>query len=1671
MASFAEYLASKGIKTEGTARISSLEERIVARREAERQGALQQLEVSKLFQEPGRYAPPPQALTEPIFAERLRRYSENITPTPQNQRQELIQRAVKGPEELTDLERLSFQRTGSQLIGSRPTIEEVPFRGTPLQRPEVPGYREVETRGFAGLFNEKFMANNQGAEILQDYNNAPLIDRLNPASKISIDFNRAMKNGDIQSIETLFGIDLEENEWARNLKAFNEGFQIGGTPKELISEFGELQREQFETDPHYRTVKALGDITKRVFTHISIGRGISNTPLPSYLGTKLPFLDKLKVPETLANTKYGATLSAWLGQGGLSEAVGRQTAELLVDTLAQEPFEITEAIREDQSLDEFSKRFFLDRGIDIFLNGMIDVPIIRREWSSLAEYGYRNIQDTINSALAKQLPIVSDRANLYVGNLERIAKTDISHRFDAPVDRLTRKVFDADVEIKKVIDDFNAWAGGKQILPENLDAMKQTYREATGVDIDTTLKELSGFRREVAAPLKAIGQDVPLRPTLQSYTPEQKALRQSLDAINEDPIISLNRQLARADSVTSDAVKQFNDWRADKFDGKFGRIDPEDLDTLRAWYAEDTGIDIKEVIETQKNIQYGIEDALRLADIAGIKPTVDSAIDNVLSKNTDTLFAQMSRADVPDSIMQDALDTIDILAYEAKDLLNMNLQLFAKNNDFVSPQLLKKHIALLEDMSKKGATKSSVNEVEKLIQAKKDIKNIKDGYKSEIKELKETVRVKKTRRQAIESVMTEGKKASKAIKNMPEPFRSQMQPILDAWDFKAGKMRTSTEDYLLNLQQFVKDMKDKNIGFVADTKLMKKLERLGKKALADFSNEELESVRKSMAYIRKQASEYTKYQKYVDVAHAEIMSREVGEFGDEMLEGYSDPKLYGQSVLKMKPKGAVDFVNFYQLDPDRMIARMTGFNRDSLFYKTMHNEATEGARKGVQLEMDVLDEFKRNARGVDMNGIRNHKYEASIMTTKGLAGTIHLDGMTKLYIIRGWDDVGFRRHILAPMQGFSGGGGIGSKGGTKFIFNQADIDAMKATLTPDEIKYLDAFDKMVAEGSILTKAVSDVYYDDFGYNLELVDGYTPIIVDRAGIPKPILTEGVFNLARSPFVQPRVDSTIPTVWEGLDSVAEKLIMGSKNYVSFRLPTKQMASMLGNPKLSNAIINTWGDRTFRYLVDLTNDLNGARGMFSLDSEAQNAIYKALARTKGAVLGANVKTGLKQIPSWMSAIPEIGPEYIASAFKPVDWATVYKHSPIMAMRDQGFVTADMAEYIASKAHSMTKKFGLFMRKGDKFAMGRIWNMSEAKIKKLFPDLSGDEFYDKVAREAENAIYKTQPNATLMQRTRLGRPVNLAESVTGMFGTQLRKNYNIMYEAIATFGDNPAKSIQSMMAVSLAQMGVALVSYSGYKFSKRDADYGEEVAKTLVGSFPGGRALTSAVLYKDGFGTPLEGTMQDLIDAFVEVGNTDTKRTPVGLIRDIAVPIATLSGVPVANVERQMVDVLKNVAPELEYAYANMLKTQGSTDQLGMLFRTFQEGKLTGNENFVNAIRSNKKPSGEEYATDAFDRVKSSIVSRVNRGTLELTEPEIREILGHFEDKKNRVKDLPQLLTIPGKKKFVAQYGITGEQVDALIEYGRKHKKNSEHNAFIRQMIPQATNPVALRKLIFGR
>lgn len=495
--------------------------------------------------------------------------------------------------------------------------------------------------------------------------------------------------------------------------------------------------------------------------------------------------------------------------------------------------------------------------------------------------------------------------------------------------------------------------------------------------------------------------------------------------------------------------------------------------------------------------------------------------------------------------------------------------------------------------------------------------------------------------------------------------------------------------------------------------------------------------------------------------------------------------------------------------------------------------------------------------------------------------------------------------------------------------------------------------------------LNETTMDVYGIEKATVDHYYPITSDPNYLASSFesITKDM-NLENVGFMKERVQSGNPTLAMGVSSVVNNQIQRVAQYAGLMPAIRNFNKIWSkqafgySDSLKNAVNDVFGKEGGQYVENLIADLTGSRGVGE-DSLGLSRLFgwlrSNLAQTS---LTLNIRVALAQAASYPTAAAELGWGPLAKAFarggknntviSRADADLIAKWSPLLYHRMQGYSSVELGDIknsqrLSSRLWKKARWATGWIQAVDGATVGRLWYAAEYWVQDNMPSLEKgtDEYYQAVAQKFNDVVEKTQPNYTTMQRPQILRDPNEMVRMLTMFMTQRLQNFNILFDATASYQKARADKANGRNGVTQADVAEARTDlvravssqlaqaavYVGFKLfadallrnmkAYRDDDDGELTAESvsmqlldnyidaMAGMFIGGSELYSILKAATGhekwYGLSLNGvdSVNDLIDDIVKLANIDKEDTAKlnSQLMKTALSLCQYLGIPANN------------------------------------------------------------------------------------------------------------------------------------------------------------------------------
>lgn len=331
------------------------------------------------------------------------------------------------------------------------------------------------------------------------------------------------------------------------------------------------------------------------------------------------------------------------------------------------------------------------------------------------------------------------------------------------------------------------------------------------------------------------------------------------------------------------------------------------------------------------------------------------------------------------------------------------------------------------------------------------------------------------------------------------------------------------------------------------------------------------------------------------------------------------------------------------------------------------------------------------------------------------------------------------------------------------------------------------------------RVLNETTLEIYGIKRANVENYMPIWVDGDYLNTPFESVAKdMSLENAGFMKERQESRKPIRLADISDVTASQIRKVSQYCGLMPAIRAFNKVWGKTQtgyrdsLQKAVHETFGQNGVKYIENLMADLNGARG--TEDSALGEFLNRMRGHMAQASLTLSLRVALGQTASYPTAAAVLGWDALSKGitdYKKVDPKLIQKWSPLLYYRMKGYRDPELGNIaeMNSKWDRLWKKARWatgWIQAFDGFTVGQlVWSASEAYVQIHNKNLvkGTDAYYEAVAKKFNEAVELTQPNYTTMQRPDILRNPNALVKQLTMFLTQRLQNFNIVYDAAATY------------------------------------------------------------------------------------------------------------------------------------------------------------------------------------------------------------------------------------------------------------------------------------------------
>ena len=613
-----------------------------------------------------------------------------------------------------------------------------------------------------------------------------------------------------------------------------------------------------------------------------------------------------------------------------------------------------------------------------------------------------------------------------------------------------------------------------------------------------------------------------------------------------------------------------------------------------------------------------------------------------------------------------------------------------------------------------------------------------------------------------------------------------------------------------DLAQMYKDAQKNDPNFLPSKELKRIVHRLDDEKIADMDIAALQDLYKAAVGLRTEF--YNRNNVIADEEHT-MFSELYSDAKQELRNG-------GGSGEKTGAKGAFNkYANDWQLTPMNLLESMTGWNRDSKWFK-MAKQLEKGEREKRRYEVKAkrqlsgwLSDNAEWVKKADGQGDDAIWYEVEVpellelgMGDKPIFGNtvkVYMTPAQKVHMYLESKSYENLRH-MAGGRTFADRE-LYSKGKRAEAFAQGKtvrlapetVKALTKDLTPEEqelASLLENYYNQFAKEEI--NRVSNILY---GYDKAVSKNYAPIYTNSNYVKSEpgvynATAEGVGNL------KTRQHSKNPSYNIGAFDAFEKHVDQTARFVGMAIPVRNWNTLMnwgdGKDSMADVVTHEWGKSAKTFIDDLIVELQD--GKPSARGKVDELVSGALSKYISSVFGFNPSIVLKQAASFplaaayldWSNMPNIGKALQVSD----DLIETYTSE--LSYRLLGYATPETAMLKNHPGRLQEKGVLNFVFGGgaitamDGATVKTLWSWAANKVRREHPELEmgtqeqiangTSPFYKKVAEEFEEATSRSQPMYDTMHRSNIMRDSNAITRTFTLFKTVPQQEYNMLRQAM---------------------------------------------------------------------------------------------------------------------------------------------------------------------------------------------------------------------------------------------------------------------------------------------------
>lgn len=719
------------------------------------------------------------------------------------------------------------------------------------------------------------------------------------------------------------------------------------------------------------------------------------------------------------------------------------------------------------------------------------------------------------------------------------------------------------------------------------------------------------------------------------------------------------------------------------------------------------------------------------------------------------------------------------------------------------------------------------------------------------------------------------------------------------------KMTDKTKLRLGKLATFIEQNPDHNV----PDYVLRDLNRLDRKPLGEMTKEEVDNVKFSLKHLKH----------LNDLKNKIIVNRRQRDFDKVESEAIDNVNLrpvrkgFDEALVEKEAGLLKRLATTGSLNAETIVRKLDQSD-NGIIKKVFYDGIDQGTSDTLKIQQEARDIFEESTKDIDVSRW-SRAFHPENKWDKGVdVETFKLDSGRSLRISVGEKialylhslNKASRRHI------FKGGMNTAVKpSADPFQITQNDLIQISKSMTPDQKKIAE---DMYQYLNVTQKDhLNETSVKIMGVDVATESDYFPIRVKKTDVKKDYLGEAITPKTIKGFTEStlegrgmfksRVDAENTLLLEDAFSAVYKSIKLASAYSGMAEPLRSAKQLFHSGQFRSEISKRYGAHYWNELGGYLRDVEGERkNVKGIDELA----LRALNRLDASVLGLNPWVMGKQWISMIAANTEISEKYLLKSLnKPADKDLISKFSPQLRQRFTGRINQELGESFSigetrgfwTDKSSLSSKMLSGIKAFDSQVITRIWTAVEFETKANFPNLSGDDFYEKVAKRTEEIVRLTQPTYDVKDRSGITRVGSTVAKIATRYSSQRNKYYNMIVRSVDRYnskknptGKDKAKLLKDLATIGIfSSLGITLIN------ALRDKVYRKKPKKhpirsaaiaTLSNNLSFVYVLgdfTSSVFSKMERGTYRGYEMQDILTSNLKVGGN--------LLADIGIALSEIN------------------------------------------------------------------------------------------------------------------------------------------------------------------------------------